>query len=119
MNGIHLEALHTETGPGVYEAAIKYTDALSLADQAHLFKTTVKQLGLKHGIISCFMAKPYSNEAGCSGHIHVSLAHLETGENLFVGPGDVKISGLMKHFVAGLLKGLPYIMPLLAPTINR
>lgn len=47
--GIPIEGLHTETGPGVYEAAIAYTDALSLADRAFLFKTTVKQIAQKHG----------------------------------------------------------------------
>ncbi|KAJ3320033.1 hypothetical protein HDU76_000400, partial [Blyttiomyces sp. JEL0837] len=67
---------HTETGPGVYEVAISYTDPLSLADKAHLFKTATKCVGLTHGITPTFMAKPHQDLPGCSGHIHISLAPL-------------------------------------------
>jgi glutamine synthetase len=49
--GIPLEIIHTETGPGVYEAAIEYAQSLELADRAHLFKMLVKKLGLKRKII--------------------------------------------------------------------
>ena len=41
---IELEALHTETGPGVYEVAIRYDDCLRAADKAALFKTAMKQI---------------------------------------------------------------------------
>ncbi|KAL2920206.1 hypothetical protein HK105_200274 [Polyrhizophydium stewartii] len=126
---VPLEALHTETGPGVYEAAIQYADALELADRAHLFKMAVKQIGLSHGITACFMAKPYQDQPGCSGHIHISLADLVSGENLFaLAPTDAgsadaasPYAGMtpkMQQFVAGVLAGLPSIMAILAPTIN-
>ncbi|KAI8924312.1 hypothetical protein BC831DRAFT_513490 [Entophlyctis helioformis] len=85
--GVPLEGLHTETGPGVFEAAIAYTDALQLADRAHLFKMAVKQISLDYGVISCFMAKPYGDQPGCSGHMHFSLADIESMANLFA-PGD-------------------------------
>ncbi|KAJ3036659.1 hypothetical protein HDV00_002483 [Rhizophlyctis rosea] len=109
-------------GPGVFEAAIEYSDALKLADRAHLFKTSVKQLALKHGIISTFMAKPWPDLPGCSGHIHFSLSDSKTGDNAFVsksgGSGMEATSDTMRHFIAGVLEGLPAIMPMLAPTIN-
>jgi glutamine synthetase len=44
--GIPIECFHTETGPGVYEAAIEYTGTLQLADRAHLFKILTKKIGL-------------------------------------------------------------------------
>ena len=46
---VPLEGLHTETGNGVYEAAIEYTDILEAADRAVLFKTAVKEIAYKHG----------------------------------------------------------------------
>lgn len=49
----------TETGPGVYETALAYTSALRMADNAQLFKFAVKSIGMKHGIIPSFMAKPW------------------------------------------------------------
>ena len=33
--GVPIEGLHTETGPGVYEAAIAFSEALEQADRAH------------------------------------------------------------------------------------
>ncbi|HUR11077.1 MAG TPA: hypothetical protein VM012_06895, partial [Flavitalea sp.] len=48
--GVPIEGLHTETGPGVYEAAILYSEAIEAADRAVLFKSGVKQIGHQHGI---------------------------------------------------------------------
>src|SRR6201999_3884819 len=55
--GVPIEGLHTETGPGVYEAAILYADILEAADRAVLFKSGVKEIGHRFGIIPTFMAK--------------------------------------------------------------
>ena len=52
-----IEGLHTETGPGVYEAAIVYTDALEAGDRALLFKAGAKEIGARFGIMPSFMAK--------------------------------------------------------------
>src|SRR5205823_1587933 len=46
--GVPLEGLHTETGPGVYEAAILYSETVEAADRAVLFKTGVKQIAHVH-----------------------------------------------------------------------
>jgi glutamine synthetase len=54
---IPIEGLHTETGPGVYEAAIMHDEVLAAADKATLFKTAVKEIAYKHGIVASFMAK--------------------------------------------------------------
>ena len=55
--GIPIEGLHTETGPGVYEAAIQFSEALEAADRAVLFKTGAKEIGSRFGIMPSFMAK--------------------------------------------------------------
>ena len=52
-----IEGLHTETGPGVLEAALIYCDALEAADRAALFKTFTKVLAQRHGLMATFMAK--------------------------------------------------------------
>ncbi len=54
---IPIEGLHTETGPGTYEAAIQYSGILEAGDRAVLFKTAVKEIAYKHGIMATFMAK--------------------------------------------------------------
>ncbi|KAJ3492128.1 hypothetical protein NLI96_g202 [Meripilus lineatus] len=128
---VPLEGHHTETGPGVYETALAYTDALRMADNALLFKFAAKSIGMQHGIVPSFMAKPWGNLPGCSGHIHVSLRDAN-GESLFAvskseldggrkgaAYSDTKyISQLAERFLAGVLVGLPDVMPTLVPTVN-
>mgnify|MGYP000069416368 CR=1 FL=1 len=115
--GIPLEGLHTETGPGVYEAAIAYSGILEAADRAVLFKSSVKELAYKKGIMATFMAKWDENLPGCSGHVHQSLWDTQQEKNLFYD-GEKGMSELFQHYIAGQLHCLPHILPMLAPTVN-
>lgn len=115
--GVPLEGLHTETGPGVYEAAILYGDILDAADRAVLFKTGVKQIAYRYGIVASFMAKWNETLPGCGGHIHQSIWDAEKKSNLFFDQHE-GISSLMKSYIAGQLHCLPHILPMYAPTIN-
>jgi glutamine synthetase len=115
---VPIEGLHTETGPGVYEAAILYADVVEAADRAILFKTGVKEIGMRHNILASFMAKFNESLPGCSGHVHQSLWNKEGTRNLFAADGNNKISPLMESYIAGQLHCLPFILPMYAPTIN-
>jgi glutamine synthetase len=115
--GIPIEGLHTETGPGVYEAAILYSDALESADRAVLFKAGAKEIGHRFGILPSFMAKWNASLPGCSGHLHQSL--WADGKNLFFDEqASHRMSPLFRSYVAGILKALPEFLPLFAPTVN-
>jgi len=116
--GVPLEALHTETGPGVYEAAILYGDALEAADRAILFKTGVKEIAARFGIMPCFMAKWSSKYPGCSGHVHQSLSDGE--RNVFHDPGGRHrgMSKLFESYVAGQQAFLLEFGPMFWPTVN-
>ncbi|MEO1448344.1 MAG: glutamine synthetase family protein [Bacteroidota bacterium] len=117
--GVPLEGLHTETGPGVYEAAIQYSDILTAADRAVLFKTGTKEIAYQHGLIASFMAKWRADLPGCSGHVHQSLWDPEKKRNLFYDEEATNhISQLMRQYIAGQLYCLPHILPMYAPTIN-
>ncbi|GAB3896161.1 glutamine synthetase family protein [Spirosoma agri] len=116
---IPLEGLHTETGPGVYEAAIMHDEVIRAADKAILFKTAVREIAYRHGLVATFMAKWNADLPGCSGHIHQSLWNPERTKNLFYDPAQPnKMSELMSQFIAGQLYCLPHITPMFAPTIN-
>lgn len=112
--GIPIEGLHTETGTGVYEAAIEYSDILEAADRAILFKTSVKEIAYRHQILPSFMAKWTADLPGCSGHIHQSLWRDE--QNMFHHENGR--SKTLEHYLAGQLHCLPHILPLFAPTVN-
>lgn len=114
---VELEGLHTETGPGVLEAAILHQPTLEAADRAQLFKQSVKEISYRHGLLSSFMAKPFADLPGCGGHLHQSL--WRDGQNLFhTADRPHKMSKHFEHYLAGQLAALPYLMPLLAPTVN-
>lgn len=116
---IPLEGLHTETGPGVYEAAILHDHVMEAADRAVLLKTAIKEIAYEHGIMATFMAKWNENLPGCGGHVHQSLWNKDKSENLFFSVDDAnKMSDLHKYYLAGQLHCLPYILPMYAPTIN-
>jgi len=114
---VTIEGLHTETGPGVYEAAILYQDVLEAADRAVLFKSGAKEIGSLHGVIPSFMAKWNDQLPGCSGHIHQSLWN--AGKNVFYDElAPDKMSDIMKSYLAGILHCLPEVLPMYAPNIN-
>lgn len=116
---VPLEGLHTETGPGVYEAAIHHDSVLAAADKAVLFKAGVKEIASQFGIMASFMAKWNQRLPGCSGHIHQSLWDEGQQRNLFYDESAPNhMSQLQQHFVAGLLYCLPHVMPMYAPTVN-
>lgn len=115
--GVPVEGLHTETGPGVYEAAIGFSEALEQADRAILFKTGVKEIGARFGIMPSFMAKPNQALPGCSGHIHQSLA--DGKRNLFYdAKSPRKMSALFESYLAGQLHNMMDFAPMVWPTIN-
>ncbi len=114
---VELEGLHTETGPGVYEAAITVDAAVPAADKAALFKTAAKEIALRHGLMACFMAKWNAAMPGSGGHIHQSLWDATTRQNLFVKP-DGSMADAMRHYIAGQLEHLPELMVLYCPTVN-
>ena len=117
--GIPLEGFHTETGPGVYEAAIRYDTALAAADKSALFKSAVKQLVARRGLIATFMAKWNQHLPGCGGHLHQSLWDPKLKKNLFSDVRDPhRMSPLMKHYMAGQLELMAEMTALICPTVN-
>jgi glutamine synthetase len=114
---VPIEGLHTETGPGVYEAAIGFCEALEQADRAVLFKTGAKEIGARFGIMPSFMAKWSQQYPGCSGHIHQSLSDGQA--NLFHdAQSPRRMSALFESYVAGQVHCLMQFAPMFWPTVN-
>src|SRR5947209_8241646 len=114
--GVPIEGLHTETGPGVYEAALGFSEALAQADRAVLFKTGAKEIGARFGIMPSFMAKWSPQYPGCSGHIHQSLS--DGKKNLFHDAKNKNgMSRLFESYLAGQLACLLEFAPMYWPTV--
>ncbi len=110
-----------EDGNGQFETDFAYCDALKMADRLTFFHLMVKEIARKHGYFATFMPKPFSNRTGSGAHFNMSLADLNTGENLFADEQDergCKLSKLGYQFIAGILRHAPAICAVIAPTVN-
>jgi glutamine synthetase len=114
-----LEGLHTETGPGVLEAAISVDAAGPAADKAALFKTFTKVWAQRRDMMATFMARWSNDYPGQSGHIHLSLRDKESGASVFYDAAEpMNMSRMQRHFIAGQQRLMPELLVMYAQTVN-
>ena len=115
--GIGVEYSHHEVAPSQHEIDMKYTDALTMADNVMTYRLVVKEVALKYGVYATFMPKPVFGENGNGMHTHQSLF---TGDrNAFFDPKDpYHLSRAGKCFIAGLLKHAPEITAVTNQWVN-
>jgi glutamine synthetase len=100
--GIPVEHSHHEVAPSQHEIIVRYTDALTMADNIMSFRLAVKEVALEHGIHATFMPKPLEDHDGSGMHLHLSLFSGE--ENAFGAPASpTGLSEVGERFAAGLL----------------
>ncbi len=115
---VPVEGIHTETGPGVIEAALEHCEALRAADNAVLFKTFTKVLAEQNDLMATFMAKWSADYPGQSGHLHMSLLDQE-GEAVFYDENKPhNMSDAMRWFVGGQQQLMPELLAMVASTCN-
>jgi glutamine synthetase len=124
--GLPPRSMEDEWGPGQLEFTFAPMTGLAAADGAVLFRSAVKQLCQRRGLLATFMCRPALPNSFSSGwHLHQSLTDRVTGENAFAVPsddiGEVTAGPLSKagqHYVAGLLKHAVPGLPFAAPTVT-
>jgi glutamine synthetase len=100
--GIPVQYSHHEIAPSQQEIDLRYTDALTMADNILTFRTVVKEVAQDRGVYATFMPKPIAGVNGSGMHTHMSL--FEGDVNAFYDPGDEhSMSKVAKGFVAGVL----------------
>ncbi len=114
---IETEAATSEVGIGQFEINLMHVaDALKAADDAHFFKMLVRGLARKHGMAASFMAKPYEDYAGSGLHVHFSIEDAD-GNNVFAND-TFEGTDMLKHAIAGCLRGIPDLALIFAPHEN-
>lgn len=113
-----IEGLHTETGPGVIEAALEHCDALKAADNAVLFKTFIKVLAQQNDLMATFMAKWSANYPGQSGHLHMSLKNSDGSSAFYDEKKPHSMSDEMRWFIGGQQQLMPQVLAMVASTCN-
>ena len=106
--GIGVESSHHEAAQSQHEIDLRYTDALTMADNAITYRLVVKEIALKNGVYATFMPKPLQGQNGSGMHVHQSL--FKKDKNAFYDSADKNhLSKIAKHYIAGLLKYAPEI----------
>jgi glutamine synthetase len=101
--GIPVEASHHEVAPSQHEIDLRYTDALTMADNTMTYRLAVKEVALKNNVYATFMPKPLRDENGSGMHVHQSLFNGE--RNAFFDAEDpYHLSALARSYIAGLLR---------------
>ena len=115
--GIPVEYSFHENGPSQHEIDLRYTDALSMADNVMTFRMVVKRIASELGVHATFMPKPIEGAFGSGLHAHLSL--FEGDVNAFHDPGDeAGLSKTGQHFIAGLLRHAREITAITNQTVN-
>lgn len=106
--GIPVESSHHEVSPSQHEIDLRYTDALTMADNVMTYRLAVKEVALEHGIYATFMPKPFEEHDGNGFHVHLSL--FEGDRNAFHDANtDLGLSTMAQRFIAGLIRHAPEI----------
>jgi glutamine synthetase len=116
--GIPVEGSKAEYGAGQMEVNLLYCGALEMADRHVIFKHAVKEMAQAHGFLATFMAKPFTDQPGSGGHLHLSVQHPKTGKNLFWDRRRKRPSPLLASFLAGMQTLAPACFLMYAPYVN-
>ena len=117
--GITVENSKGEWGPGQEEINVKYSDALTMADNHAIIKNGAKEIAYGIGKAITFMAKWDYGMAGSSSHIHQSLWSADGKTPHFHDKAGLHgMSQMMQHYLAGQLTHASEITYFLAPYIN-
>ncbi|MEA2102400.1 MAG: glutamine synthetase, partial [Thermodesulfobacteriota bacterium] len=115
--GIKVEYSHHEVAPSQQEIALRYDDALTMADTVMTYRTTVKEIARQHGIYATFMPKPIASENGSGMHVHQSL--FKDGKNAFFDADDEdNLSPIAKQYISGILNHAREIVAVTNQSVN-
>ena len=115
--GVDVEYSHHEVGPSQHEIDLRYTDALTMADNCMTYRLVVKETAMAHDMYATFMPKPLFGENGSGMHTHQSL--FKGTKNTFFDPKDKNfLSDVAKRYIAGLLRHIPEINVVLNQWVN-
>jgi glutamine synthetase len=116
--GLPPRSMEDEWGPGQMEFSFSPIGGLAAADAVVLFRSAVKQICQRRGLLATFMCRPALPNAFSSGwHLHESLLSRSDGRNVFASDDDY-LSATGRQFVAGLLDHAMPMAVFATPTVN-
>ncbi len=107
--GIGVEYSHHEVAPSQHEIDLRYTDGLTMADNAMTYRLVVKEVAIMHGCYATFMPKPIFGENGSGMHTHQSLFTGDKNAMYDATNAPTYLSDIALKYIAGLIKHAPEI----------
>lgn len=118
LAGITAETLISEYAPGQYELTLHYRDdIMQAADDLIRLKRIVRAQARRHGVVACFMAKPFADFAGSGMHLHVSLRD-GAGHNVLAEAPGAGWTDTLRQAIGGMLATMGDSMLVFAPHAN-
>jgi glutamine synthetase len=115
--GIGVEYSHHEVAGSQHEIDMRYTDALTMADNVMTYRLVVKQIAIQNDVYATFMPKPIFGINGSGMHVHQSL--FKGDKNAFFDAKDeYHLTQVAKSYIAGLLKHAPEITAVTNQWVN-
>ena len=116
--GVDVEVHHHEVGTGGQgEIDLRFDTMTTIGDKLALYKYIIKNTARAHNMTATFMPKPLFEDNGSGMHCHQSL--WKDGKNIFYDPqGYAGLSETALYYAGGLLKHLPSLCAIIAPTTN-
>lgn len=115
--GVRVEQYYPELGHGQHELSVRHAPALQAADQHIIYRETLRGVAYDCGLVTSLAPKPFANQAGNGGHLHLSVWDINSGRNL-LATGDDSLSEFGQQFVAGVLKHLTGLVALTCASVN-
>lgn len=115
--GIVVEYSHHEVASSQHEIDLRYSDALSMADNVMTYRLVAKEIAQAKGLHASFMPKPIFGINGSGMHTHQSLFK-GSSNAFFEKKGEYHLSKVAKHYIAGLLKHAPEITAVTNQWVN-
>jgi glutamine synthetase len=114
---IGVEYSHHEVAPSQHEIDMRYTDALTMADNVMTYRLVVKEVAMKYGVHATFMPKPVYGINGSGMHVHQSLFRGEKNA-FFDAQDEYHLSKEARCYIAGLLQHAPEITSVCNQWVN-
>jgi glutamine synthetase len=117
---IPIEFSKGEAAASQHEVNIRYDGVLESADRSVLFKHGAKEIAWLNGYGLTFMAKPYADWTGSSGHLHISLWDSHGEKPLFFDESakPYGMSQTMRWFLGGMMALQRELALFIAPNVN-
>jgi len=113
--GVDVRSLHAGRGPGAFEAAFGKKRGLAAADDASTFRTGVKEVLLRRGLVATFHSAPFRGAGGGGGPLTFSLWRGQ--ESAQHDPADADgLAATARSFLAGVLAHAAALEAFAAPT---